>query len=432
MRGRAGLVVLVAVVLAGAAACTSGKPASRRSAPSASASGGEHAGHTTILPPGRMTPEQMRGQFEQYLGQHSLLAVRLMRSVVSGQPDLRQATGAALQDNTGVLSQLVARAYGTEQAARFQQLWQSHIADLESYARGVATGDATERQQARSELIGYGNAYGSWFAAASKGRVRAADAAAALHMHVEDLMRQIDVYAAGDRDQAYQLEREAYEHMFAAGATFARASVTPELAVGVDTPPNRLRSAFAMLLGEHLELVIEAQRATFAGSPEFKAAAAQINVNTSALARGMAAIVGPTSAAEFQAAWADHVDGLMAYTAASAGDDDAGKVAAQKELNSYAVTLAAYFSRVVRNPADLVPLTGALTMHDRHLIEQVEAYAARDYTKAQRMELEGYQQMLGVADTLVSDIQRTVAPTIPVGGAGTGGGGTARRSHRSH
>jgi hypothetical protein len=57
----------------------------------------------------------------------------------------------------------------------------------------------------------------------------------------------------------------------------------------------------------------------------------------------------------------------------------------------------------------------------------VEAYAAKDYARAQRMGQEGYQQMLGVADTMVNAIQRTVAPTIPVGGAGTGGGGTARR-----
>jgi len=43
------------------------------------------------------------------------------------------------------------------------------------------------------------------------------------------------------------------------------ASVTPKAAAALDTPPERLRSAFAMLLGEHMELVIDAQWATFAG-----------------------------------------------------------------------------------------------------------------------------------------------------------------------
>ena len=65
-------------------------------------------------------------------------------------------------------------------------------------------------------------------------------------------------------------------------------------------------------------------------------------------------------------------------------------------------------------------------MHDKHLIDQVNAYAVNDYAKAQQMQLEGYQQMLGVANTLVDTIQRTVKPQLPVGGSQTGGGGTAQ------
>ena len=42
------------------------------------------------------------------------------------------------------------------------------------------------------------------------------------------------------------------------------------------------------------------------------------------------------------------------------------------------------------------------------------------------MQLEGYQQMLGVASTLVGAIQKTVQPGLPVGGSQTGGGGTAQ------
>jgi hypothetical protein len=37
-------------------------------------------------------------------------------------------------------------------------------------------------------------------------------------------------------------------------------------------------------------------------------------------------------------------------------------------------------------------------VHDKHLIDQVNAYAADDYTKAEKLQLEGYQQMLGVAN----------------------------------
>jgi hypothetical protein len=64
-------------------------------------------------------------------------------------------------------------------------------------------------------------------------------------------------------------------------------------------------------------------------------------------------------------------------------------------------------------------------MHDTHLIGHVEAYAAKNYPDALRTELDGYRQMLGVANTLVDAVQRTVKPGLPVGGSQTGGGGTA-------
>jgi hypothetical protein len=48
--------------------------------------------------------------------------------------------------------------------------------------------------------------------------------------------------------------------------------------------------------------------------------------------------------------------------------------------------------------------------HGTHLVDQVDAYAAKRYGDALRMERDGYQQMLGVAGTLVSAIQKTVKP----------------------
>ncbi len=401
MRARIGLVILVTFILATAAACTS-STAGRSSPPASSAPAAhDHAGNPAPATAVKASPQQLRAEFEQLLGLHTLLAVRIMRSAVSAAPDFRQAATASLQQNTDALSRLVVSAYGSAQGERFKQLWRRHIAGLMSYASGVASDDRSAQQAARAALMAYCDAQGAWFAQASKGRIHAG--------------------------QAYRIEREAYEHMFTAGATMVKGSVTPELAVGLDAAPQKLRSAFAMLLGEHLELIVEAQRATFAGSPEFNAAAAQLNVNTTTLAKAMGAIVGPRKGAEFQSAWADHVEGLMAYTAAVAANDQAGKAAAEKRLNSFAVTLAAYFSGVVRNQLDLVPLTGAITTHDRHLLDQVESYAAKDYGKAQQMEADGYQQMIGVANTLVDAIQRTVQPRMPVGGPQTGGGGTAQR-----
>jgi hypothetical protein len=141
----------------------------------------------------------------------------------------------------------------------------------------------------------------------------------------------------------------------------------------------------------------------------------------------MGAIVGPRKAAEFQSAWAEHVEGLLAYSTAVAGKDEAGKAAAEQNLTGIAQRLALYLSDIVRNELPVEPLTDALSAHDTHLVDQIDAYAAKDYGEALQMERDGYQQMLGVAGTLVGAIQKTVKPQLPVGGSQTGGGGTAHR-----
>ena len=426
MRSRTGLVALVIFVLAVGVACTS-DTASRSSSPASPTTAAHHATDTTgTAAAANASPKELGAQFEQLLGQHALLAMRLARSEVTNASDFGQVAETSLEANTDALSQLVGTAYDDNQGDRFKQLWQGYVTDLSSYANGVASQDTSAKQSARADLMAYCDDYGAWLAGASNGQVRAGDAVRTARTRVVGLIKQVDAYAADDYDQAYKIERQAYQNTFTAGATLARASVTPKAAASLDAPPERLRSAFAMLLGEHMELIIDAQRATFAGSSEFKAAAAQVNANSATLTQAMGAIVGPKKAAEFQTAWANHVEGLLAYSTAVAGNDEAAKATAAQNLDGFAARLALYFSDIVRNALPVEALTDVLGVHDKHLIDQVNAYAANDYAKAQQMQLEGYQQMLGVANTLVGAIQKTVQAQQPAGGSLTGGGGTAQ------
>jgi hypothetical protein len=427
VRLRTGLVVLVAFVLATAVACSSAK---QQPAAAPVQSDQHPPGHTDPAAEApaagaASTPEARLAGFEQRLGRHTLLVVRLTRTDVFGAPDVRRATDAAVQANTAELTALVASAYGAAEGERFGQLWRGHLDHLTGYAEAAGKGAGPAKDTARDALRADSAAYGAWLAQASKGRVAAADAERAMQHHLDELTRQTDAYAARDYAQAYRVERETYEHMFQAGASMAKGSLAPKAAARLDAAPAKLRSAFAMLLGEHMELVIDAQRATFAGTSEFQAAAAQVNENSKALVQAMGAIVGPKKAAEFEDGWAEHVEELMAYTAAVADRNQAGEEDAQEELSEYAADLAAYFRDIVADRLALGTLLGVLTLHDRHLTDHVDAYAARDFSTATRVELEGYQHIHGVADTLVSAIQRTVQPGLPVGGSQTGGGGTA-------
>jgi hypothetical protein len=424
VRVRAGLTALAAVALVATAGCTSKEGDNARPAAAATATTAHHATAPAALT-ADASPREVRARYEQLLGQHALLAVRLGRSEVAMAPELQKVVEASLATNAGALAQSVGVTYDAADAARFEQLWKGYTDHLAAYAEGAATGNDAAVQEARSALLDHCEEWGAWLAEASGGRVEAGQATKNAQARVEQLMEQVDAYADRDYDQAYKLERQAYQSTYGAGTTLASAGLTAKEAADLAKAPENMRSAFAMLLGEHMELIVDAQRATFAGSPEFEAAAGQVNANTATLAKAMSGIVGPEKAAEFQTAWANHVEGLMAYTAAVAGKDEAAKTVARENLDGFAERLALYFSDVVRNPLATDPLTDAITAHDEHLINQVDAYAAKDYARAQQVQDSGYQQMVGVANVLVDAIEKVMAAGMPAGGSKTGGGGTA-------
>jgi hypothetical protein len=424
VRVRVGLTALTTVVLAAAVGCTSGGDGGARSSAAATSTTVHHTMTPAALGPDA-TPREVRARFEQLLGQQALLTVRQARSEVAMAPDLKTAVDGSLAANAGALEQLVGVTFDGAKAARFDQLWKGYTDELSAYAQASATGNSTGAEEARAALVAHCEDWGAWLDDASAGRVEAATATRNAQARVEQLMGQVDAYAGRDYAKAYSLERQAYEGTYGAGTTLAKASLTTKDAADLDKAPENLRSAFAMLLGEHMELVVDAQRATFAGSPEFDAAAAQVNANTATLTKAMSGIVGPKKAAEFEAAWANHVEGLMAYTAAVAGKDEAAKTVAKENLDAFAERLALYFSDIVRNVLATDPLTDAITAHDAHLINQADAYAAKDYARAQQVQDEGYSQMVGVANVLVDAIEKVMASDMPAGGSKTGGGGTA-------
>ena len=426
VRVRAGLTGLVALALA-AVGCTSDSDGGDRAGDAATATTAHHAAAQPALA-ADATPREVRARYEQLLGQHALLAMRLARSEVAKDAELQKVVEGSLAANADALQQLVGVTYDGAQATEFEQLWQGYRDELAAYADAAAAGNTTGAEEARAALLAHCDDWGAWLADASGGRVQAAQATGSAQARVGRLMDQIDAYADRDYGQAYKLERQAYEHMFAAGTALAKAGLEPKEAAALDAPAGQLRAAFAMLLGEHMQLIIDTQRATFDGAPQFKAAAAQVNANTEALTKGMGAIVGPKKAEEFQSAWAEHVEGLLEYSTAVAGNDPAEKTAAREEMRGYGARLALYLSDIVRNELPLEPLTAALGEHDQHLVDQIDAYAAKRYDEAQEMELEGYEQMLGVADTILGALQKTVKPGLPVGGSQTGGGGTASRT----
>jgi hypothetical protein len=89
VRSRTGLVALVIFVLVVGVACTS-DTASRSSSPASPTTAAHHhvTDTTGAAAAANASPKELGAQFEQLLGQHALLAMRLARSEVTNASDV--------------------------------------------------------------------------------------------------------------------------------------------------------------------------------------------------------------------------------------------------------------------------------------------------------------------------------------------------------
>jgi hypothetical protein len=247
-------------------------------------------------------------------------------------------------------------------------------------------------------------------------------------MHVDDLMGFTDSYAAGDYATAYRTEREDYERQFQLGTVIAAGIAGGQaghLPAEFDSPLTRLQSTLGELLGEHLQLAVDAMGAALRGGPEFRADAAQVNADTEQLASAFGVLFGPQSGARFASVWGDHVDALIGYSGAVAANDQNGKANALAQLGLFEQHLSTYLSTSTEGRLKAPALSEMLHMHDSDLLQQLDAYARGDYATAYRVVYEAYQHMFEVAQALSAAIGPTVAARLPKGGVRTGGGGMA-------
>ena len=364
-------------------------------------------------------------RFQALLGQHSVLAADMMRSRLRGDPDLAQAANAALGKNTDALGQLVGTMFGEAAKNQFTPLWAQHVTALFNYARGVADRDATVRAEARTQIAGYESSLAGFFAGAARGRLKRDIAEAAIRMHVTHLLDQADAYAAGDYARADLIYRQAYTHTYDLGKVLAAALLPPALAATLNSPTWRLRSELGRLLGEHVALVVASTRAGVTNTRDFAAASESLNGNTRDLAGAVDSLFGAAAAKRFQSLWADHVDSLMAYTAAAVKHDDQQRAGAEDKLNAFEQELAAFLDTATNKRLASATLARAFRMHDQMLLREADAFVAKEYQQAHDLAYATYQQMFDLAGQLANAFGATVASRLPRGGVQTGRGGMA-------
>jgi hypothetical protein len=383
--------------------------------------------------PGPQRLVQQRILLEKLLGHHVILATRMMRAQVRTTPDLVHILRDAISTNTGDLVVAVRSVHGARAATGFRGLWTDHNVALIEYAEAIANNDRNAEKAAEDDLDGYRKSFGKFAQSVTDSNLKARSVARSLGTHIDQLLDQIEAYAAGKYTIAYRLQRRAYAHMFPTGDALTERSSSHhpgELPLRLTEPAQKLRSALGLLLGEHVELLVDTTRAAVRGSPEFEQAASALNQNTRDLTEAFSGLVGNRSARTFNNVWSQHIDTFVDYTIGTAQGREGDRREARRRLSGFQSKLGAYLANVTGNKRGVATVSHELGMHDDLLLQQVDSYAERDYAAAHRASYRAYQDMFSVASRLSALVAAKVAKVAPTGGVQTGGGGTASHHGR--
>lgn len=380
---------------------------------------------TDAQPAGPLGRRELRFKLQELMAHDTMLAVRFMRSVVADDPAFVDAANAVLVSSAEDLELALSRALPAEDAAAFAEGWAGHTQGLFAYATALRDGDEAAREQARQELTTSAAEQATLLSDITDGGVDEDFSATSLQMRVDLLLYQIDAYAGGDFDQAYELAHEAYEHAAGFAATLAAGATGHDPRALDASAREQLRAEVARVLGEHVELSTDTLRAGVTGSDEFSAAAGALDANSRELSDIMASALGDKRARKLTKSWSKHVDQLLRYAVAVADQDSATRRDLRNGLRETSDRMGRQFAKATGGEINAVAATEALRSQQLLQLDQIDAYARGDYASAHDTASTAHHRASSLAKTLSGGFMTIVRTRMPQGGAETGGGGTA-------
>ncbi len=159
------------------------------------------------------------------------------------------------------------------------------------------------------------------------------------------------------------------------------------------------------LLGQHTVLAADMMRSRLRGDPDLaQAANAALGKNTDAMSGLIGTLFGDQAKTTFSAYWAAHVTALFNYARALADHDDALRAQAQTTIAKFENDLAGFFAAASQGRLPRDAAVAAVRMHIQHLEGQADAYAAGDYSTADRIYREGYAHAFALGKVLASTL----------------------------
>jgi hypothetical protein len=341
------------------------------------------------------------------LGEHAALAMYATQKGLDGDPDFK-AIAAALDQNSVEISQVIGSVYGDAAAKEFldgRNEWRAHINNFVSYTVATAKNDKAGQQAAVKMLGDYVTTFSTFLSKATGIDQQAL--ADDLNAHILQLKGQLDAYAKGDYQQAYELNRGAYEHMFMTAKILAEGIGKQQGLDSGDTTAEAvgLRIALGRLLGEHAMLAQFATQKGLKGDADFKAIAASLDANSNDIGAAISSVYGDEAGKAFLGdggQWKAHIGFFVDYTVALAKKDTAAQQKAVANLQAYVAKDSAFLAKATG--ASQEDLAKGLTTHILQLKGQIDAYAAGDYEKAYELERAAYAHTYMLADALAAAI----------------------------
>jgi len=164
-----------------------------------------------------------RVALNRQLAEHASLAALATTKSLAGAKDATAVVGQ-LDLNSVELSKTIGSVYGADAEEAFLAQWRAHIGMFVAYTTALASDDDAGKQKAADDLAGYTTSFAKFLATATDGDEAAYQKA--LEMHVSQLAGALDAAKAGDAAKAWELEREAFAHMFGTGDAIVTAIVT--------------------------------------------------------------------------------------------------------------------------------------------------------------------------------------------------------------
>ena len=168
-----------------------------------------------------------------------------------------------------------------------------------------------------------------------------------------------------------------------------------------------LRALLGRQLGEHAALAMNATNLGVTGSKSFPAAAKALDRNSVELSQAIGSLYGPAAGKKFLDGpfqWRAHIGFFVDYTTALAKKDKAGQATAVKNLTTYTKMHGAFLAGATGLPK--LAVQNDLLGHVLELKNQLDAYAAGNYTKAANLYRDAYAHMFMTGDLLAGAIAK--------------------------